>query len=284
MDCDKILQKDGGTLLTGLRCFSLPLILDCGQAFRWSENADGSWSGVAMGRELSLKQDGDTLFFKDTLPEEVQDIWIKYFDLDRDYTAICESFSADESLKTACSEYPGIRILKQDEWETLCSFIISQNNNIPRIKGIIERLCESFGERLPGGGYSFPSAEKLAPFEPEDLAPLRAGFRNKYIIDAARKVAGGEVDMSALKSAEDDEVRESLLKIKGVGAKVAECTLLFGFGRVDAFPIDVWVRRVVGELYPDGLPACTDGVRGIAQQYLFHWRRHLEEDENKNAG
>lgn len=134
MDCDKILQKGGGTLLTGLRCFSLPLILDCGQAFRWSENADGSWSGVAMGRELSLKQDGDTLFFKDTLPEEVQDIWIKYFDLDRDYTAICESFSADESLKTACSEYPGIRILKQDEWETLCSFIISQNNNIPRIR------------------------------------------------------------------------------------------------------------------------------------------------------
>lgn len=151
-------------------------------------------------------------FFKDTLPEEVQDIWIKYFDLDRDYTAICESFSADESLKTACSEYPGIRILKQDEWETLCSFIISQNNNIPRIKGIIERLCESFGERLPGGGYSFPSAEKLAPLEPEDLAPLRAGFRNKYIIDAARKVAGGEVNLSALKSAEDDEVRESLLK------------------------------------------------------------------------
>ena len=96
MDCDKILQKGGGTLLTGLRCFSLPLILDCGQAFRWSENADGSWSGVAMGRELSLKQDGDTLFFKDTLPEEVQDIWIKYFDLDRDYTAICESFSASK--------------------------------------------------------------------------------------------------------------------------------------------------------------------------------------------
>lgn len=284
MDCDKILQTDGGSIITGLRCFSLPLILDCGQAFRWSENADGSWSGVAMNRELRLKQDGDRLFFENTTPDEIKNIWLKYFDLGRDYTAICERLSADENLKTACSEYPGIRILKQDEWETLCSFIISQNNNIPRIKGIIGRLCENFGDKLPGGGYSFPSAEKLASLEPDDLAPLRAGFRNKYIIDAARKVAGGEVNLSALRSASDDEVRESLLKIKGVGAKVAECTLLFGFGRVDAFPIDVWVRRVVGELYPNGLPECMDGVRGIAQQYLFHWRRHLEEDEKKNAG
>ena len=284
MDCDKILQTDGGSIITGLRCFSLPLILDCGQAFRWSENADGSWSGVAMNRELRLKQDGDRLFFENTTPDEIKNIWIKYFDLGRDYTAICKRLSADLNLKTACSEYPGIRILKQDEWETLCSFIISQNNNIPRIKGIIGRLCENFGDKLPGGGYLFPSAEKLASLEPDDLAPLRAGFRNKYIIDAARKVAGGEVNLSALRSASDDEVRESLLKIKGVGAKVAECTLLFGFVRVDAFPIDVWVRRVVGELYPNGLPECMDGVRGIAQQYLFHWRRHLEEDEKKNAG
>lgn len=284
MDCDKILQTGDGTLVTGLHCFSLPLILDCGQAFRWSENEDGSWSGVAMGRELTLKQESDTLFFKNTSPNEVRDIWIGYFDLGRGYEEICERLSADENLKTACSEYPGIRILKQDEWETLCSFIISQNNNIPRIKGIINRLCENFGERLPGGGYSFPSAERLAVLEPDDLAPLRAGFRNKYIIDAARKVTDGEVDLSALKTAPDGEVRESLLKIKGVGAKVAECTLLFGFGRVDAFPIDVWVRRVVGELYPNGLPECMNGVRGIAQQYLFHWRRHLEEDEKKNAG
>ena len=207
MDCDKILQTDGGSIITGLRCFSLPLILDCGQAFRWSENADGSWSGVAMSRELRLKQDGDRLFFENTTPDEIKNIWIKYFDLGRDYTAICERLSADENLKTACSGYPGIRILKQDEWETLCSFIISQNNNIPRIKGIIGRLCENFGDKLPGGGYSFPSAEKMASLESDDLAPLRAGFRNKYIIDAARKVAGGEVNLSALRSASDDEVR-----------------------------------------------------------------------------
>lgn len=151
MDCDKILQTDDGSIITGLRCFSLPLILDCGQAFRWSENADGSWSGVAMNRELRLKQDGDRLFFENTTPDEIKNIWIKYFDLGRDYTAICKRLSAEENLKTACSEYPGIRILKQDEWETLCSFIISQNNNIPRIKGIIDRLCENFGDKLPGG-------------------------------------------------------------------------------------------------------------------------------------
>lgn len=285
MDYDKILQADSGAVITGLRCFSLPLILDCGQAFRWREESDQSWSGVALGREMSLRQEGDRLLMKGVSVADAQEIWTKYFDLGRDYTAVCETLSADESLRTACAAYPGIRILKQDEWETLCSFIISQNNNIPRIKGIIERLCETFGDRLPGGGYSFPTAERLAALEPDDLAPLRAGFRNKYIIDAARKVAQGQVNLTALRDAKPEEIRESLMTIKGVGAKVAECTLLFGFGCVDAFPVDVWVRRVVGELYPDGLPACTDGVRGIAQQYLFHWRRNLEEDgERKNEG
>lgn len=284
MDYDKILQKGNNAVITGLKCFSLPLILDCGQAFRWSENGDGSWSGVALGRELCLKQENDTLIFYNTGTDEVENIWLDYFDLHRDYQKICSSLCRDEKLMTACTEYPGIRILKQDEWETLCSFIISQNNNIPRIKGIIERLCENFGERLENGGYTFPHAETLAVLEPDDLSPLRAGFRNKYIIDAARKVASGEVDIARLKSASPDEIRESLLTIKGVGAKVAECTLLFGFGCVDAFPIDVWVKRIMGELYPDGLPECTNGIRGIAQQYLFHWRRNLEEDTRKNAG
>lgn len=283
MDYDKISQKDGNAVITGLKCFSLPLILDCGQAFRWSENSDGSWSGVALGHRLRLKQEDDTLIFYDTSADEVEEIWLDYFDLHRDYQKICNTLCRDEKLMTACTEYPGIRILKQDEWETLCSFIISQNNNIPRIKGIIERLCENFGERLEGGGYTFPGAEKLAALEPEELAVLRAGFRNKYIIDAARKVSSGEVDIDSLKAASPDEIRESLLTIKGVGAKVAECTLLFGFGCVDAFPIDVWVKRIMSELYPNGLPECANGVRGIAQQYLFHWRRNLEED-TKNAG
>ena len=274
LDYKEIIQTEKGTLVTGLKCFSLGLILDCGQTFRWSESG-GDWSGVAMGRELPLRQSADSLLFLNTDESEVRSVWINYFDLNRDYTSICERLSSDEHFRQACSTYPGIRLLKQDEWETLCSFIISQNNNIPRIKGIISRLCENFGERLEGGSFSFPSAQRLAALSPEELAPLRAGFRNKYIIDAAQKVASGEVDLNALKDAPAQEIRESLMKIKGVGAKVAECTLLFGFGYVDAFPVDVWVRRVVGELYPNGLPDCMSGVSGIAQQYLFHWRRNL---------
>lgn len=274
MDYKDIIQTEKGALVTGLRCFSLPLILDCGQAFRWTEQ-NGDWSGIAHGIELTLHQTDDSLLFLGKSTEEVREVWIDYFDLNRDYVEICNRLSSDPHLKEACSVYHGIRLLKQDEWEALCSFIISQNNNIPRIKGIISRLCENFGEKLPCGGYSFPSAQTIASLSPDDLAPLRAGFRNKYIIDAAQKVASGEVNIEALKGAPAQEIRDSLLKIKGVGAKVAECTLLFGFGDVDAFPVDVWVRRVVSELYPDGLPECMEGVSGIAQQYLFHWRRNL---------
>lgn len=276
MDYREIVETKDGTKITGLKCFSLPLILDCGQAFRWVEK-DGFWCGIAMGKELKLKQENDELLFVGTPKADVENIWIKYFDLDRDYTQICRTLCEDKSLNTACTCYPGIRVLKQDAWETLLSFIISANNNIPRIKGIIERLCESFGEPLPNGGYTFPTAQKLSNLTVEDLSELRAGFRNKYIIDAAQKVASGEVDLESLQNKSSDEIREDLMKIKGVGVKVAECTLLFGFGDVDAFPIDVWVRRLVGELYPDGLPECMKGVSGIAQQYLFHWRRNLEE-------
>ena len=256
---------------------NIALTLDCGQAFRWSENPDGSWHGVAFGRAVNIAQDGDTVTVSGDIRDGDERIWIDYFDLNRDYASICEKLKSDGWLNRAITEYGGIRILKQDEWEALCSFIISQNNNIPRIKGIVERLCMTFGEDLGNGDFSFPSAERLAVLSPDDLAPLRAGFRNKYIIDAAQKVAGGEVDLKKMLSCDMDEARAELIKIKGVGAKVAECTLLYGCGRVEAFPVDVWVRRIMAELYPEGLPQCTAGVEGIAQQFLFHWRRNLDE-------
>ena len=178
----------------------------------------------------------------------------------------------DKYLQAAANSGKGIRILKQDEWEAICSFIISANNNIPRIKGIIERLCEEFGEG-ESGKKSFPSAETLSKLSVEDLAPLRAGFRAKYIIDAAQKVANNEIDFEKIKAEPIEYGREELQKIKGVGAKVAECTLLYGFHKINAFPIDVWVKRIMAEMYPNGLPKCTKGTEGIAQQYLFHWRR-----------
>lgn len=255
---------------------SIPLSLDCGQAFRWTETSDGIWHGVAFSRSVDISQKENTIIITGDIRDGDEQIWADYFDLNRDYSAICEKLKIDNHLKTAIEAYPGIRILRQESWEALCSFIISQNNNIPRIKGIIERLCVHFGEDLGNGDFTFPSAEKLAFLCVDDLSPLRSGFRAKYIIDAAQKVANGEVDLRKLSYCDIDEARQELIKIKGVGAKVAECTLLYGCGRVDAFPVDVWVRRIMQELYPEGLPECTKDVEGIAQQFLFHWRRNVE--------
>lgn len=276
-------------------CIDLDLTLDCGQAFRWNKNEDGKWCAVVSGivnnspcskyveieQELSPDRKTATLTFYGATEDEVEKFWKPYFDLDRDYDEICEVLRCDGNINKAIDEFYGIRILNQDPWETLCSFIISQNNNIPRIKGIIDRLCENFGEQVvppcasyPNGLYSFPSAETIAKLEPEDLAPLRAGFRNKYIIDAARKVASGEVDLGKIRKLPLEEAEAELIKIKGVGSKVAQCALLYGCGQIDAFPIDVWVKRIMSEMYPEGLSECTQGIRGIAQQYLFHWRRN----------
>lgn len=251
--------------------FDLGLSVDCGQSFRWTQNADGRWCAVVGSRYLEAEQSEDKLILY-TDENEFEGFWRNYFDLDTDYEAICKKLSTDQHLKAATAACPGIHILRQEPWEALCSFIISQNNNIPRIKGIIDRLCEAFGEKTDFG-YTFPSAERLSVLEPEDLAPLRAGFRAKYIIDAARKVSNKEVDFEKIKTEPIEFGREELQKIKGVGAKVAECTLLYGFYKTEAFPVDVWVRRIMEEMYPDGFPECADKVQGIAQQYLFHWRR-----------
>ena len=259
--------------LTKIHPLSLSLTLDCGQSFRWSETPDGKWHAVVKNKSVFAETREDNLLI---YGDDDDKFWQKYFDLDRNYSAICDTLSKDKWLSKAITAYPGIRILRQEPWETLCSFIISQNNNIPRIKGIIDRLCCLFGDDLGNGDFTFPSAELIATKTTEDLAPLRAGFRAKYIIDAAKKVASGEVDFEKITSAPMDEARAELQKISGVGPKVAECALLYGFGRIEAFPVDVWVRRIMQELYPEGLPAECEGVEGIAQQYLFHWRRNVE--------
>lgn len=269
----KFENNNGNIILHNTEHINIPLCLDCGQAFRWKETEDGIWQGIACGKHLSVKQEENTITFFNTTQADFDLVWSKYFDLNRNYKKIVESYT-EENLVTACKAYPGIRILKQDEWEAICSFIISANNNIPRIKGIIERLCENFGEEIDGG-YTFPSPEKLAVLEVEDLAVIRSGFRAKYIIDAARKISSGEVDLEKVKTMDFDSAKAELLKIKGVGEKVAQCALLYGFGRMEAFPVDVWVKRIVSELYPKGLPECIKGTEGIAQQYLFHWRRNL---------
>lgn len=253
--------------------FDLELSLDCGQAFRWSKDDEGYMQGVVADRFYRLKQENGILCCN-CGAAEFDRVLRPYLDFDRDYKKLTDSFASDKYLSRAVQQYSGIRILRQQPWEALCSFIISQNNNIPRIKGIISRLCKSFGDCIDGENYTFPSFDRLCLLTPEELAPLRAGFRAKYIIDAAKKVNCGEVDFEKIEKNDIEFGRQELIKIKGVGKKVAECTLLYGFGKYEAFPVDVWVKRILAEMYPQGLPECIKGNEGIAQQYLFHYRRN----------
>ncbi len=264
-------------ILENYPCLDIEVSLFCGQAFRWTKKEDGSFHGVVGNKTIDIIQNEKTVIFRNVEDEETEKLIKRYFDLDRDYKKICESLCGDESFKKAFSEYEGIRILRQDSWEALCSFIISQNNNIPRIAGIIDRLCKTFGEKLNEEDYTFPYYEKLKGITAEDLAPLRAGFRAKYIADAVEKLNSKEISLEEIEKMPIEEARKELCKIKGVGAKVAECTLLYGFGRMEAFPVDVWVKRIMEEMYPDGLPGIFKGNEGIAQQYLFHWRRQQKE-------
>lgn len=263
---------NGDTIISGVDNFDLKQTLDCGQAFRWSENSDGSWSGIALGRNLKISHIEGKIILHDTDLAEYEEKWRSYFDIDRDYGEIIDSLKSDKILKAAANENKGIRILKQDIWETLCSFIISQNNNIPRIKGIISRLCENFGEPV-SGGFAFPDFCRLAVLTPDDLAILRSGFRARYIIDAARKISEGTVDIENIKRMDNDAARNELMKITGVGVKVADCTLLFAYSRLDVLPKDVWIKRALTEYFGGELPARALPYAGIAQQYIFNYIR-----------
>ena len=250
-------------------CLDLKQTLFCGQCFRFKEIDNNTFEGIAENRYVRLTQLKDGI----EIESEEKDLpfWKSYFDLELDYGRLIERFSLDETLKRAC-EGRKIRVLKQAPFETLISFIISQNNNIKRIAGIIDRLCESFGEKIEGG-CAFPTAKAMSGLSEEDLAPLRAGFRAKYIIDAVKKVNSGEVDFEKIQKLPDDEAREALKVMKGVGDKVADCVLLFGLHRLAAVPKDVWIKRINAHYYPNGYPDCMGEYAGIAQQYLFDYAR-----------
>ena len=254
----------------------------CGQCFRWSENKDGSFSGIVRNRKITVTQKGEKVEI-DGIPEGDGNFWRDYFDLDADYGEYIARLSEDETLKKACAASRGIRILRQEPFETLLSFIISQNNNIPRISGIIARFSEQFGEKIGDNEYAFPTAEKLRGIEAEDLAPLRAGFRARYIADAVDKINKGEINFSEIDALSLDPARERLKKIVGVGDKVADCVLLFAFHKTDAFPKDVWIKRIMSEHFPDGLPKCAEGIEGIAQQFLFDYFRNIQPAEKDTA-
>ena len=247
--------------------------LDCGQSFRWEKREDGSFRGVAFGRSVCARYDGNTLYIENA-DEADRQLWYDYFDLDLDYAAVRAQLSGLHPVLSEAAGYAsGIRVLRQEPYETLCTFIISQNNNIKRIKGIVRRLCESFGEQLADGEYAFPTARCMAELSVDDFAPLRAGFRARYLCDAAGKVNRGEVDLDFCKTAEYEQARRELMKITGVGVKVADCTLLFGMHRVEAFPLDVWMKRAMAKLFPGFAPESFGKYAGIAQQYIFHYSR-----------
>ena len=250
--------------------FDLAATLDCGQCFRWTQK-DGVWRGIAFGRSLRVEEKPDTLELSCS-QEEWERIWRLYFDFDRDYAAIREMLSAFSPVLAEAAAYAGgIRILQQEPWEALCTFILSQNNNIPRIRGLTEKLCASFGEAVEGG-FAFPRPERLADCTEEELRALGLGYRAPYVLDAARRVAGG-MDLEALRTLPEDEVLARLNQIHGVGPKVAQCMLLFGLHRLDAFPQDVWIKRAMARYFPGKSRADFGPDAGIAQQYIFHYVR-----------
>lgn len=275
-------EKNNRIELTGLEGFSLTKIFDCGQCFRFDPVGDGI-EGVAMGKFLRFEQPSPEklIIYGITLSEFVEK-WARYLDLDTDYgkvdSDILSRMNNDKAISRAIEYGRGIRILRQDGWEALCSFIISQNNNIPRIKKIIEQMSREFGQSIDGVHYAFPTPQALYDAGTDRIFALKTGFRAKYIYDAAESIVTGRIDLGLIDSMTTDEAVKYLMQIKGVGPKVASCALLFGFGKTDAFPVDVWVKRVIGKYYPDGLDVSTLGQNaGMIQQYLFYYERYNKE-------
>lgn len=261
-------------ILTGKHAFSPERTFLCGQCFRFEVCEDGSFSCIAGEKRIKARSFGKRteLICK---AEDFESFWREYFDLDRDYEQIDAAIGHDEFLKKCLEFGRGIRILHQQPWEALCSFIISQCNNIPRIKKIINALCTLYGQETKFG-YLFPPPERLAGKSPGELAPLRAGYRAAYLISAANDVVSGRINLDKLKdkSIPSETVRAELMELCGVGRKVADCVMLYGLGRTDAFPVDVWIKRVLQCVYPDGFDAASYGENaGIIQQYIYYYAR-----------
>ncbi len=258
--------------------FDIQKTFECGQCFRFDKMPDGSYSGVAFDKLLSVCQNGNEISISGISKEEFENLFYDFFDLGRDYRQIDDVFLKDSVLCNIVPFSTGIRILKQEPFETLISFIISASNNIPRIKKIIASLCENFGPRYTFEDkvyYGFPSAKKLADLELSDLAVIRAGYRDKYILDCAKKVASGELELDKVAKSDYETAAKMLMSVKGIGRKVADCALLYGFGFIESFPKDVWIKRILGILYSAQTDEGIDfyGYGGIAQQYLFYYAR-----------
>lgn len=258
--------------------FDAAAIFECGQAFRWNPAEEGVYFGVAFNRAAKVVTEDEGAYII-CGEGDYEAVWHDYFDMERDYAELRRKISRERALAEACSFGKGIRILRQDPWEALCSFIISQCNNIPRIKKIVETLCRLCGDRFDFCGeefYAFPPAERVAELSDGELGTLRAGYRAPYIREAARRVSRGEADLERISGLDTESAKKELLQFPGVGEKVASCTLLFGMGKLDAFPIDVWMKRAIVEFFGEGRFDYRrfGGYAGLAQQYMFHYMRN----------
>lgn len=277
------IEKENKIIMTDFQSFNIREILECGQCFRFEEIEELHYTIVAYERVLNIKQYNDRVEFYPSNKEDFENIWIDYFDLNTNYDDIKNILKDDEIVNKAIEYAPGIRILNQDPFECLISFIISQNNRIPMIKQVIKNISEKYGKE-ESGYYLFPTLEQLKKSNSEELKVCKAGFRDRYILDAIEKIDKNKVCLKNLYNMPSDEAKENLLLIKGVGTKVADCVLLFSLKKNDVFPTDVWVKRVMEYFYFDeqDTPIKTihnfakekwGNLSGYAQQYLFYYAR-----------
>ncbi len=293
MDWKSDSMKEQNLVVKNVKSFNLEHIFECGQCFRWNKNDDGDYIGVVKENVIYIKMVDNDVYVKSYGNDDLESLFNDYFDMNRDYEKIkIKLRKIDEHMDKSIAYGDGIRLLNQDLWETIISFIISANNNIPRIKGIIERISKRYGNRIKFNGeeyYTFPTPAQLSKASVEDLRNLGLGFRDVRVYETTQMVVNGKVNFEKLHSEKDTQVvRDELLKLPGVGPKVADCILLFStLKRFDVFPIDVWVRRVMNDLYIHNedenkvdkklvLSLANEkfgNLQGIAQQYLFFWKR-----------
>jgi len=279
--------------INNIKSFELKDIFECGQCFRWNKQEDGSYIGIFRNNVLEVEKIENEVIFKGICEGKIEDVVKEYFDLNRNYEEIKEKLSKiDNNMKTSVEYGKGIRILNQDLWETIISFIISANNNIPRIKGIIEKLAKQYGNEIKYNKnkyYTFPTPEQLKNVSIAEYRKLGLGFRDVRLYETTQMIINKTVDLEKIrKNPNTYEVREELLTLSGVGPKVADCILLFSdLKRLEVFPIDVWVRRVMNDLYINNEDETKvskkqiekiaqekfGDLAGLAQQYLFYWRR-----------
>ncbi len=286
MDYSSVIYKDNYVVLEGVKNFNIKQVVECGQCFRWKKVTDSNYIGVAYGRVIEVVQEDDKIQILNTTEEDFNNIWQEYFDFNRDYSEVKDKLIDDELLKKSMEFGYGVRVLNQEPFEILISFIISARNSIPVISKTINNISKKYGTKLQYKGedyYTFPTIEQLSIATEDDIRETGASFRSKYIVDTVRRLKDGELSLEEIMALNDDECHTKLQEFKGVGAKVADCVMLFSMKKTSAFPVDVWVKRAMIYFY-DAKDSSLNKIRifardrfgelsGFAQQYLFYYAR-----------